>query len=416
MRQLGIKSYITRLIGILAIISVSGYCQSANTLDFSGKIFTEPVYPYYWPSLELDGIKVDRLDMVLFKLPVSFYNTTFDSTADFLLASFDSTADFTRAYFNSTANFAGAKFHSTASFVAADFHSTADFAEANFDSTADFRGAIFDFTANFAEAYFNSTADFTLAFFGPLADFRYAKFNERVFFAPRALPKWLDIRYVTPIEYPIDMTNSGMPRNGNKCKIALTKADVSKIWINMDLFELWFPGDPRYDDQLAVYEGLLKQFGDRGLKESYEVLDKEYRHFVNQHKGWVYKYFTDPFQRVWWGYGYNPERALVITIALWLLFSIINIKYYHRLNGSVYTISFMGSINWPKWREPFSWVRFFLQTSAYTAVIFFGLKMSVDKFQHGVIQRHPFLFSYLMLIYVSGLVCLGFIVNIIFTK
>ncbi len=504
MRGMGIKSYFAIIVGILIITSTSGHCKLSSFCDFRDTTFTGPVDADYWQRSWRFGFpagKIGLSDKIRFYFSMLFNNATFDSAAKFSSASFNSTANFSDATFNSLAEFSDATFDSTADYFSANFKSTTDFSLANFHSTADFMYTTFDSTADFSMANFYSTADFRNATFDvtaffletrfvSIADFRFAEFRDRVLFKPNTLPEFLDMRHVTQIAKPIDMTYSGKARSGERCKIALTKADVSKIWINMELFEVWFPADtsyrasciwhdttikstylpinnnrfleyeyktmyaigdtmfvrvhtpsfdsqlykfeydtlyskcdmivdttisPSYDDQLAVYEGVLKQFENRGRKESYEILDKEYRHFVNRHKGGIYK-GIDWFQSLWWGYGYNPERVFGITLGLWLLFTIINLKFYRCLNENVYAVSFLGSRRRPIFGRPKTWMRYLLQTLAYTAVVFFGLKMSLDKFRKGIIKDHPVLFSYLMIVYVSGLVCFGFIVNIIFTK
>ncbi len=181
----------------------------------------------------------------------------------------------------------------------------------------------------------------------------------------------------------------------------------------MNLFELWFPENPSYDRQLAVYESLLKNFENDGFKESYEILDIQYRHFKYQHRNGIYKWIVDPYQSWWWNYGYSQWKVFLWTFCLWALFTLFNLRWYPKLSEEVYAVNFLERLTYPT-----DWVRKvknFIRVATYTGIVFFGLKMDIAKFKKGAIKRHPWLFIYLMVIYASGLWCLGYIVNIVFT-
>jgi len=301
---------------------------------------------------------------------------------------------------------------------------TVDFWRTKFKGRADFEWATFDSCVSFQGAEFGSTANFVVTKFKGRADFQWTRFREDVIFSDAILPDTLDFRDIKDIRKDIDFTLSLPPRSKGKCHIALAGADISKIKLNMALFKLSFPIDTiwgetsagkdsiirvdstSYDGQLSVYESVLKNLKDDGFMESYEILDIDYRRFKYQHGGFFDWYILDTFQEWWWNYGYSKELVFLWAIGFWVLFSLLNlIFFYPKLSENVYEIKFLQK-----------GIRYWLQVVTYTAIVFFGLKMDVANFKECVVRKHPLLFVYLMVVYVVGLVCLGFIVNIIFTR
>jgi uncharacterized protein YjbI with pentapeptide repeats len=370
---------------------------------------------------------------------------TFDSSVSFFGAEFDSTADFGYTRFKGSADFGGAAFDSSVSFSAASFHSGANFSGTDFKGRPDFSGATFDSSVGFFNAEFNSTADFwgtefkNGAYFAETkfkgkADFGEARFGDDIIFSNAILPDTLDFTYVKDISKEIDFTLAQPPLSGGKCRIALVGAEISKIKLNMALFTLCFPTDTTfgkssagkdsiigiystsYDGQLSVYESVLKKLKDDGFMESYQILDIDYRRFKYKHGGFFDRRILNTFQRWWWNYGYSKELVFLWAIGFWVLFSLVNLKVYPKLSESVYTIGFLEKIQESAYTGIKKWIFYALQVVSYTAIVFFGLKMDVAKFKKGVVREHPWLFVYLMMVYVVGLVCLGFIVNIIFTR
>lgn len=471
---------------------------AAQKIDFSDTAISEPVYVKFWKlqiqdtlrSVEIDSALI--LPEVIFHDPINFSTARFDSTADFRWATFESTAyfigvtfnsiaDFRRATFDTTADFDWATFDSRADFSEATFEGTADFEVVTFDAMADFSRATFEDRASFLETKFESTADFcratfdstagfswatfegrasfretkfksTVAFrwatFEKAVDFRGTEFLGKVNFGRAKLPDSIDFRNLAEISREIDFTYCLPPDKGRKCRIALKGTDISKIKLNMNLFELSFPEEtvqrpsgkadtiyresldaiytvvreivdtiiyPTYDQQCSIYEQVLKKLENDGFRDSYEILDVQYRQFKYYHK-W-YGSVVNALHKIWWNYGYDKERILFIwTPLFFIVFAFLNLLFwYGTLSDEVYTIAFLEKIPHAAGRMKRA-AKKVLQVMAYTGIVFFSLKMDVSKFKKGVVRQHPWLFTYLMSIYVVGLICLGFIVNIIFTR
>lgn len=391
-----------------------------RTVTFwSGADFMDNTYD---SSVKFEGARFQLSSCFIhskFRSEAGFSGCTFGGDGLFLFSSFDSAADFGRSRFSDKADFSFAV-----------FHSISDFWSARFDSIVNFQGTIFD-----------SLAMFPFVNFGKRLNFRAAEFRGSASFFNSVLPLQLDFRDVTKVSGSIDFYSVRHPLQEGRCQIALYGSDINKIKLNMKIFKLWFPidtliyktphGDSLMIDSLiddakaSVYETVLKKLKNDGLTESYEILDVDYREFKYQHKGWL-GHFINLIQRWWWHYGYNGERVFLWSLFLWVFFSIINFARYHKLTADVYGIKFLEDLQegtsstsrkstWSgvRTKAKFFGVRF-LQAITYTGIIFFGLKMNLDKFRDGAVRNHPLLFAYLMIIYTSGIICLGFIVNQIF--
>jgi len=306
------------------------------------------------------------------------------------------------------------------------------------------------------------------AYFHSKANFENTVFREGANFYKAILPDTMDFRFVKNVGREIDFTYCLPPRYSNKCLIALADADISKIKLRMDLFKLWFPADSvfnenstgidsiiakidtsstlditgidsaksvidtvykkgiwvidslTYDHKVSIYEQLLNKIKDDGLKESYKILDIDYRQFKYEHQRrenqWnVFTPIGHYWNVHWWNYGYNKEKVFWWTFLLLFIFTLLNITCFNKLNESIYPIDFLKRTDYQILSGYNSSIYYIICAAMYTAIIFFRLKISVSNFGKGAIRKHPWLFTYFMLIYVSGLICLGFIANIIFT-
>ena len=251
----------------------------------------------------------------------------------------------------------------------------------------------------------------------------------------------MDFRNVKDINREIDFTESVLysakKAQGKKCRIALYGSDIKKIKINYELFELYFPApDTSYEKKISVYEKLLQKFKDDGFIESYKNLDIEYREFKYlQNKD----YFLNWFHKNWWNYGYNKEYVVYWSLFLFGIFSLFNLLLFSKLQSSVYVINFdfftktdfddmktgfahFSSLGFKKFIHlRFYWFilvyifslvkRFLLNPIIYTAILFFGIKVTFDNFKKLNIGT-----LWVLLIFTSGLFCLAYIFNIIIVK
>ena len=383
----------------------------------------------------------------------NFENTQFDSTANFEKAHFDSSAKFIDAKFISSIIFDSAEFHSLANFKFAQFDSTADFLHAQFDSTADFyvtkfnSVALFGFikfhsSANFNRSIFNSTffggtkfnsnanfdlatflsnVDFGGAEFDSIASFRYVLVKDSIVFDYNTLPLYLDLSGIQLKGGDLDLTNSIINKKYGKCLINLVNADIEKIKLRYSTFELYFPDKENINSDIKTntYERLLKNQKDNGFTSSYEKLDKEYAAFKYLKSG---KYSSlggwtlNMVNKYWWGYGYDKTLIIVNTLLIFVLFSLVNCIFFPWILN-IYEVPNIKSLaaavtakNVVLQRIKIVPIAFF-----YTGLIFFGLKFSTEnlKYKENLMGWRVFNLVYFFVIYISGIVCLGYLANFI---
>lgn len=353
------------------------------------------------------------------------------------------------AIFDSIAQFGSVAFDSAPNFDFVSFHSLADFNNTHFSSAAYFDFALFGAGGNFYKACFETTVQFDQAMLFGTLNFRQAQFKTSLDFWLATLPEFLDFTNVTDLTHQVDLTMCFPHEGTEKCQISVTGTDVSRFKLDMSIIAICFPTNwiprpgrghsqinigvssseisklnkgnetltyPSYDQKTSIYQQVLKKLKDDCLMDSYQILDIEYRKFKAKHDGGLTYYVGNTFQNLWWNYGYSSQRIFLWTLCFWTLFSVINFWAYGKLMVRVYTIPFLDRWDHRGIFRNKKWPIYILQVITYTAIVFFGLKMDIEKFRPEVVRSHSGLFAYLMTIYVVGLVCLGYIVNIIFTK
>lgn len=370
---------------------------------------------------------------------VTFGGARFDSVFECLSGDFRSPSAFNWAEFRGTANFSKSQFRQPAGFNFSIFQSTATFSHSGFYLGADFQNVKFNEKAYFHNVQFHEVTSFIDASFNSFAGFIGCYFWGDNNFGYVLLPDSMDFRDVR-ITKEIDFTrcildNKKVQRDKDyKCLIALAGSDINKIKINYELFRLWFPGNTSYEVKASTYEKLLKKFEEDGFMESYQLLDIEYKNFRNKHEG---HWFLNGFMKYWWNYGYNKEWVVYWSALLFGIFMFVNSFRFQYLNQRVYTIHFEFYSNelFEKRKKQtdladlFFQKRFLMLPQAvifgawnyigmyvinpfiYTAIIFFGIKIELDRF-----QKFSILTMYIWLIYMIGLFCLAYIFNIIIVK
>ena len=318
-------------------------------------------------------------------------------------------------------------FKDACTFDNSSFPNNTVFENLNFNKLVTFDGNDFSENVSFTNTNFNDVS-FDNTFFSEYLNLFGTNFNSKTSFVNTVLPDSIDFRCVNIKGDIIDFTTTIRGKDNHKCKIALARTNINKIRINMDLFELWFPPyfktktlyglemrDVITEEEVrVVYEQLLANFKTNGFVNSYKALDIQYDKYQAKHKGWFSFYVLDTIQDLWWEYGYSKNRIFLWTFLIFIMFSIINMFFIRKLISDIYRIKFMYCFLEEGKNKFIRKISFLNSVGSYTAIVFFGLKMDVEKFQVGAHRKHPFLFIYLMLIYIIGLICLGFIVNVLF--
>jgi uncharacterized protein YjbI with pentapeptide repeats len=420
----------------------------ADVVDLGGLTFVAPVDTTYWKSNLAPGMKIEvdsnmgsrgqpKVRRLVVEDPISFRRSHFTKEVDFTDARFDFGVDFAAARFDTTAFFSFSGFYDDGVFNSCDFRSFVNFFASLFDSRpsfvsskfhdATFKAARFYTGADFRYAMFHADVDFSAAIFFSSLSFRYAVFRGKVVMSGVLLPDSLDLRDFE-LSQEIDLATCVLRTRGKKCCIALYGTDLNKVKFSLETFQLWFPPDtiqamrvgpsgkvmaPTPEQRLGFYEQLLSKFKSEGFLQSFEIADKEYQNY-RASLGNVWDKFANSIDRIWWDHGYAKERVFAFSGMLWLLSSIVNLSFYRTLRDGVYEIPFLDKRAFVP-NKKLGKLLGFVKVLTYTGFIFFGLRMDQAKFRPGAIRSHALAFVWVMMIYVTGLVCLGFVANTLFT-
>lgn len=395
---------------------------------FTGTQFESPssfMFTHFMTHSDFDQVKFDT---------VFFMGAKFYADANFTMTNFKSFTTFRGAYFGSSTNFSKTHFYSNVDFSHAYLGGVANFYFSEFDSETLFQFAQLESRIEFVLAKFRSDVNFENADFGTYASFGRTEFYGNVRFAGAVLPDSLDFGNIAEITKNIDLTNCNLNAHKKKqdkdyrCKIDLYGSDIDKISINMELFELWFPNET-YEQKISVYEKVLKKLEKDGFKESYKILDIEYRKLKYREQG-LMGVLLATFLEWWWNFGYNPERVFMWSALLLGIFFVLTMCFFHRFYN-IYDIEFLHLEKWEEEKRtlikhckyfPFGRFTLYLVRRAfhviiYTAIVFFGIKLDIEKFRPKPVTEKGKYYAALAVLlscYFIGLFCTAYIINIIF--
>jgi hypothetical protein len=284
------------------------------------------------------------------------------------------------------------------------FEKETDISASRFNDQVYFISNVHKSKTKFDLTYFNNDVFFLKDEFSTYLSFNSCFFNDTVGFDLCILPDTLDFSNIHKIVSEIDFTKCIL-KNDNRCIINLLGTDISKIKINTSMFKIWFPPDDSatYEQKASVYENLLVKFKKDGFNDSYKDIDIEFRELKYQNAGLSTVNFLEKY---WWNYGYNKERILFWSVALLLFFSGITSIFFNRLRNEIYIIDLVQKKNI---RHNY-FLRYYYSV-IYTAVIFFGIKLNIKNF-----KTTNGWFVYIVFVYLTGLVCTAYIINLIVTK
>lgn len=207
----------------------------------------------------------------------------------------------------------------------------------------------------------------------------------------------------------------GIQRDNGIHYLRILSKDVDKIDFEYHNFKLYFRGDETHDDKVGVYTALLESFKRKGYSSSYEKLDKEFQEFQFTQSG-NFGYLANWIAKNWWDYGYTKSLVLRNALLLNVFFFVINIFFFDKLIHQGYNIRKFVIVN-SSLKKNFSSSRARLLIAKipyvflYTCYIFWGLRLDINNLGIHKIG----LFGYVLLQYVTGVVCLAYLANWIIT-
>ena len=129
-------------------------------------------------------------------------------------------------------------------------------------------------------------------------------------------------------------------------------------------------------------------------------------------------------QHAWWDYGYQKEKIFFWIAWLVLVFTLVNSILFRYMNEKVYKIENVYSTWVPSNSKSSNTKQIevksaglkivsafndFFASFFYTSLIFFGLRLNVDKINFS----NPLGVFYLFIQYALGLICLAYLTNFI---
>ncbi len=348
---------------------------TTNDLSAIAAVAAEDVISHYFTF----GGKA-QFSAMRFLKEAKFYRIVCHSFCDFLLTKFDGPADFSSGVFHDHARFDGARFGSITSFKEASFDRTAQFSHAKFFDSVNFNKAIF--------------------FQG--ADFSYASFKKGVSFRGTLINDKIDLSFAK-LDASIDLSEAAHLRHLEKINVSLVGADISKMVLNYDDFQLYFPTGTSMEAKENTYTLLLKNFENAGLGTSYRKLYSEYREFQYLRDN---RPVTNLFSKYFWDYGQDRARVFLWLGLLFATYTIINAIFYRTLIDKYCRIEFLQNVDISKERALHPVLRFvyFLPFSfVLTFILFAGgflkLGVTITNFQGR---------SFIVLSYILSITAIGF--------
>lgn len=384
----------------------SSFYQNTSFFYSEFKGYTSFIESQFMKSVLFSDTSFDEtfFNSVSFKGSTTFSSVHFLGSTSFRYSSFMDRVDYRNITFKDEVNFYGSTFYSFAS-----FHN------ANFGSKVSFQNSTFDSTVSFLETKFSSKVDFSSA-----------TFKEEVNILDAILPDTLILSNVKTVE-EIDLTYMRLDSLKQVCIIDLYGTDINKIKFDYSRFYILQHAAVYSKAHIShLYEQVLKMQKDKGFIDSYEKADKEYRHFeLTYQKPFPSKIWGEMssfMQRYWWDYGYQKGR-----IFWWILIflgglTIINSIFFRSMNERVYKIENVYK-NWHPTEtdhhdekqvdavklKRFNALSYIFAPFFYTSLIFFGLRLNIDKINFS----NPLGVFYLFVQYALGLICLAYLANFI---
>lgn len=219
------------------------------------------------------------------------------------------------------------------------------------------------------------------------------------------------------------LINSQKLNQNNKYKVRLNLDPSSIPFMSIPgygkNFRLSLSQSSTFERTSSIYQALLLRYNELMFKDSYEALDKEWKETVYLHNGFV-GIITNTLQKYWWDYGYSKWWIFLWSIGCVLLFSIINTLILKYFITKIYQPETAFDIEQVKqdWKELSHIKRFrkhFTTTVYFTGLIFFAIQFEPRRLvaAKGEYGQNLGALIYFLLIYATGLVCLGYIANLV---
>jgi len=318
----------------------------------------------------------------------------------------------------------------------------ANFHNACFKHDVTFENIRFIGNTNFKKTQFFGEVVFKNVIFEKFADFSGSEFGKKVIletinfdsvsFIGSQLPYKLYYSNVK-IANDFDMREIFLNRKYGESEFNFTKTDCEKINAVFKEKHLDFNITNRnetsvetnhYDTNdvnVAYFHKLLNRAKNEGYEKSYEVIDKRYREFLYHNKeNWkIWFKIQNWIDKTWWDYGYNKQLIFRNTLVLFFMFVFLSIFLVKKMARDVYVDEEILKLL--RYEDPipiFNFLKKIPISVYYTSIIFFVISISLNrlKYRENLKGFNCLWLFYFAIMYLTGLVCLGYLVNYVITK
>ena len=255
-----------------------------------------------------------------FRTIIDFSETSFLGEINFRGADFAGGANFDSANFTGVADFWSANFTGVANFLGADFAGGANFMNANFAGDAEFIFADFAGGADFTCADFAGGANFMYADFAGDAHFMYANFSGHSTFYDADFSgdaKFESANFTDYASFDSTEFNKVSFTGTSFTNVSLNESDFNQMKVKWSTLKdvLVFDGPP--------YIKLIKNFREMEQFEDADAAYYQYRQLSQANKKWSFSKLMDVVAGASCGYGVKPERALMLSFVLIMVFTFV---------------------------------------------------------------------------------------------
>ncbi len=185
----------------------------------------------------------------------------------------------------------------------------------------------------------------------------------------------------------------------------------SSINLGYSKFDLDFKEEIGQSERIAILRQILETQKRIGLAEDIEKVDIEIKNLMLEQKF----DFNLWFQRFLWNFGYDKTLLIERLLTSFMIFYFFNIVFFKRLATKVYNIKNIAAEFYrieSNAKSVYLMFRYYMLVFIYSSLIFFGLKMDLDRFNFAYL---PFTL-YLMTFYLIGIIFLFYLVGLILIR
>lgn len=197
----------------------------------------------------------------------------------------------------------------------------------------------------------------------------------------------------------------------------LAEVDLKKLDFPLGLTDVRIDSRQDYTHQAELYQTLLKLYQENGYTEKYEIYDKEFqeiKYLYNHHP------ILNFFDKYWWDYGYAKARVLFLSFFIFLIFTLLNLLCYDKLQEVYWpdkfrdhdlslTERYAGNDQRVLAKKMF---KKSMSVILYTGFLFWGLRFEIKD----IALKNRYVVLLVILQYITGVVCLAFIAHFILSR